>query len=59
MGITREAAAKIAEEKQFENGEDQFFASKRITERFDIVFAVLAIAVIAACVWGVLAGAFA
>lgn len=59
MGITREAAAKIAEEKQFEEGEDRFFASKRITERFDIVFAVLVAIVAVACVWGILVGAFA
>lgn len=27
MRISREAASKLAEERQFEQGEDQFFAS--------------------------------
>ena len=59
MGISREAASKLAEERQFEQGEDRFFASRRITERFDLVFIILGVAVLAACVWGALVGAFA
>ena len=51
MGISREAASKLAE--------DQFFASRRITERFDFVFIILGAAVLVACVWGALVGAFA
>lgn len=50
MRISREAASKLAEERQFEQGEDQFFASRRITERFDLVFIILGVAVLAACV---------
>lgn len=57
--VSREAASKLAEERQFEQGEDQFFASRRITERFDLVFIILGAAVLAACVWGALVGAFA
>lgn len=59
MRISREAASKLAEERQFEQGVDQFFASRRITERFDLVFIILGVAVLAACVWGALVGAFA
>lgn len=59
MGITREAASKLADERQFEQDEDQFFVSRRITERFDLVFIILGAAVLAACVWGALVGAFA
>lgn len=58
MGITREAASKLADERQFEQGEDQFFASRRITERFDLAFIILGVAVLTACVWGALVGAF-
>lgn len=59
MEVSREAASKLAEERQFEQDEDQFFASRRITERFDLVFIILGAAVLAACVWGALMGAFA
>lgn len=59
MDVSREAAGKLADERQFEQGEDQFFASRRITERFDLVFIILGAAVLAACVWGALVGAFA
>ena len=59
MDVSREAASKLAEERQFEQGEDQFLASRRITERFDLVFIILSAAVLAACVWGALVGAFA
>lgn len=59
MEVSREAASKLAEERQFEQDEDQFFASRRITERFDLVFIILGAAVLAACVWGALVGAFA
>ena len=58
MRISREAASKLPEERRFEQGEDQFFASRRITERFDLVI-ILGVAVLAACVWGALVGAFA
>ena len=57
--ISREAASKLAEERQFEQDEDQFFASRRITERFDLVFIILGATVLVACVWGALVGAFA
>lgn len=59
MDITREAASKLADERQFEQDEDQFFVSRRITERFDLVFIILGATVLAACVWGALVGAFA
>lgn len=59
MEVSREAASKLAEERQFEQGEDQFFASRRITERFDLVFIILGATVLVACVWGALVGAFA
>lgn len=59
MRISREAASKLADERRFEQGEDQFFASRRITERFDLVFIILGVPVLAACVWGTLVGAFA
>lgn len=59
MDVSREAASKLAEERQFEQGEDQFFASRRITERFDLIFIILGAAVLAACVWDALVGAFA
>ena len=59
MEVSREAASKLTEERQFEQDEDQFFASRRITERFDLVFIILGAAVLAACVWGALMGAFA
>ena len=59
MRISREAASKLADERRFEQGEDQFFASRRITERFDLVFIILGGPVLAACVWGTLVGAFA
>lgn len=59
MDVSREAASKLADERRFEQGEDQFFASRRITERFDLVFIILGAAVLAACVWGALVGAFA
>lgn len=59
MEVSREAASKLAEERRFEQDEDQFFASRRITERFDLVFIILGAAVLAACVWGALVGAFA
>lgn len=59
MDVSREAASKLAEDRRFEQGEDQFFASRRITERFDLVFIILGVAVLAACVWGALVGAFA
>lgn len=59
MDVSREAASKLAEERQFEQGEDQFFASRRITERFDLVFIILGAAVLVTCVWGALVGAFA
>lgn len=59
MDVSREAASKLAEERQFEQDEDQFFASRRITERFDLVFIILGVAVLAVCVWGALVGAFA
>lgn len=59
MEVSRETASKLAEERQFEQDEDQFFASRRITERFDLVFIILGAAVLAACVWGALVGAFA
>lgn len=59
MDVSREAASKLAEERQFEQGEDQFFASRRITERFDLIFIILGAAVLVACVWGALVGAFA
>lgn len=50
MGISREAASKLADERRFERDEDQFFASRRITERFDFVFIILGAAVLVACV---------
>ena len=59
MRTSREAASKLAEERQFEQGEDQFFASRGITERFDLVFIILGATVLVACVWGALVGAFA
>lgn len=59
MDVSREAASKLADERRFEQDEDQFFASRRITERFDLVFIILGVAVLAACVWGALVGAFA
>lgn len=59
MEVSRETASKLAEERQFEQDEDQFFASRRITERLDLVFIILGVAVLAACVWGALVGAFA
>lgn len=59
MDVSGEAASKLAEERRFEQDEDQFFASRRITERFDLVFIILGVAVLAACVWGALVGAFA
>lgn len=59
MDVSREAASKLAEERQFEQGEDQFFASRRITERFDLVFIILGATILVACVWGALVGAFA
>lgn len=59
MEVGRETASKLAGERQFEQDEDQFFASRRITERFDLVFIILGVAVLAACVWGALVGAFA
>lgn len=59
MGISREAASKLADERRFEQDEDQFFTSRRITERFDLVFIILGAAVLVACVWGALVGAFA
>lgn len=59
MDVSREAASKLADERRFEQGEDQFFASRRITERFDLVFIILGAAVLVTCVWGALVGAFA
>lgn len=59
MRISREAASKLADERRFEQDEDQFFASRRITERFDLVFIILGVPVLATCVWGALVGAFA
>ncbi len=59
MDVSREAASKLAEERQFEQDEDQFFASRRITEKFDLIFIILGVAILAACVWGALVGAFA
>ena len=59
MDVSREAASKLAEERQFEQDEDQFFASRRITERFGLVFIILGAAVLVTCVWGALVGAFA
>lgn len=59
MDVSREAASKLADERRFEQDEDQFFASRRITERFDLVFIILGVAVLAVCVWGALVGAFA
>ena len=59
MGISREAASKLADERRFERDEDQFFVSRRITERFDLIFIILGAAVLVACVWGALVGAFA
>ena len=59
MDVSRKAASKLADERRFEQDEDQFFASRRITERFDLVFIILGVAVLAACVWGALVGAFA
>lgn len=59
MEVSRETASKLAEERQFEQDEDQFFASRRITERFDLVFIILGATVLVACVWGALVGAFA
>lgn len=59
MDVSREAASKLAEERQFEQDEDQFFASRRITERFDLVFIILGATILVACVWGALVGAFA
>lgn len=59
MDVSREAASKLAEERRFEQDEDQFFASRRITERFDLVFIILGAAVLVTCVWGALVGAFA
>ena len=59
MGISREAASKLADERRFERDEDQFIASRRITERFDLIFIILGAAVLVACVWGALVGAFA
>lgn len=59
MDVSREAASKLADERRFEQDEDQFFASRRITERFDLAFIILGAAVLAACVWGALVGAFA
>lgn len=59
MEVSREAASKLAEERRFEQDEDQFFASRRITERFDLVFIILGATVLVACVWGALVGAFA
>ncbi len=59
MEVSREAASKLAEERQFEQDEDQFFASRRITERFDLVFIILGATILVACVWGALVGAFA
>lgn len=59
MGISREAASKLADERRFERDEDQFFASRRITERFDLIFIILGAAVLVACVWGAFVGAFA
>lgn len=59
MRISREAASMLADECRFEQGEDQFFASRRITERFDLVFIILGVAVLVACAWGALVGAFA
>lgn len=59
MDASREAASKLADERRFEQDEDQFFASRRITERFDLVFIILGAAVLVACVWGALVGAFA
>lgn len=50
MEVSRETASKLAEERQFEQDEDQFFASRRITERLDLVFIILGVAVLAACV---------
>lgn len=59
MDVSREAASRLADERRFEQGEDQFFASRRITERFDLVFIILGAAVLVTCVWGTLVGAFA
>lgn len=59
MDVSREAASKLADERRFEQDEDRFFASRRITERFDLVFIILGAAVLVACVWGALVGAFA
>ena len=59
MRISREAASMLANARRFEQGEAQFFASRRITEKFDLVFIILGVAVLAACVWGALVGAFA
>lgn len=59
MDVSREAASKLTDERRFEQDEDQFFASRRITERFDLVFIILGAAVLVACAWGALVGAFA
>lgn len=59
MDVSREAASKLADERRFEQDEDQFFASRRITERFDLVFIILGAAVLVTCVWGALVGASA
>ena len=59
MDVSREAASKLADARRFEQDEDQFFASRRITERFDLVFIILGAAVLVTCVWGALVGAFA